>query len=523
VEGGCTLFDVEMPQLGESVTEGTVTKWYKNVGELVKVDEVLFDVSTDKVDTEVPSPATGILDKILIQEGETVDVGTVLAVIAPTNSESHSVDIESSTVGSKTDNLLLPSEVSSQANVATESKDSSEAVNKNSSTDEKDQNLTSLNVTNALKLNMPVDGVEAVPPPPPPPQPVDIGSLEQSYRTSSESSSKYIASPIVRNLMKDNGVLLQDVEATGFGNRVTVDDVKRAIEERSIQRISDVSTSNTVKDNVAILTTDQNLSVKKTSRDDTMSNNLKLTDRQANYPGTNGEDEYIEFNNIRRITAEHMIQSKHTAPHSSIIAEVDFELVEKAKSSFADHHLIGQDVHLTYLPFVARATIEALKLYPNLNASVTEDGLVIHKHINLGFGVDLDSNGLIVPVIHDADRLSVIGLGAAIFDLAYRARNKKLSVDELVGGTFTITNTGPYHTLLTLPIINQPEVGILATDSIKRRPVVLSNNGEELIGIHSTGLIGITFDHRAVDGAYSARFISTVAEIIATHDWVGEL
>ncbi len=460
------MANVEMPQLGESVTEGTVIKWYKSPGDQVALDEPLFDVSTDKVDTEVPSPASGILEKILIEEGETVDVGTLLAIISD----------------------------STEGTVTTDS---------DTQSDKNSQNLTNL-ASDTLKLNIPVGGVEAVPPPPPPPKPVLNSEVSEFVTDIQSSDQKHITSPLVRNLLKQNEINLDEITATGFGNRVTIDDVKVAIQRRD-NSDSTVSSHQEqrpfIKDNVVSVTKNGNLSPS---------------------PDSN-VTEFIEFNNIRRLTAEHMVQSKRIAPHSTIVVEVDFEAVEHAKNNLSHKHSIGQDVHLTYLPFVAKATIEALKLFPKLNSSVVDNGLVVHRHINLGFGVDLNFEGLVVPVIHDADQFSVTGLASAIVDLSTRARGKKLSVDELVGGTFTISNPGPYHTLLTIPIINQPEVGILATDSIRRKPVVVNSGTEEFIGIHSVGLIGVTFDHRAVDGAYAAKFVATISEIISSHDWDSEI
>ncbi len=477
-----------MPQLGESVTEGTIIKWYKKVGDSVSVDEVLFDVSTDKVDTEVPSPAGGVVEKILIDEGETVEVGTILAVISDSIESDGSINSVSDT------------------------------ANRNQFSENKNGGMMTNVVETPLKLNMPVGGVEAVPPPPPPPKPVfTSNSSEQSsavelnqkfvdsgnLNNNAPSDEKHVVSPIVRNLMADNRISLDEVSPTGIGNRITLDDVKAAVLARSANGSIG---SKLVKDNVV-----------------TKPGSLVTPFGAKSVGSSIADDEFVEFNNIRRLTADHMLQSKHVAPHSSIITEVDFEAVEKARHDLSHKHSIGQEVHLTYLPFVARATVEALKMFPKLNASVAENGLIIHKHINLGFGVDLNFEGLVVPVIHDADQYSVTGLASVIFDLASRARSKKLSVDELVGGTFTISNPGPYHTMLTIPIINQPEVGILATDSVKRKAVVVDSGTEEYIGIHSIGLIGITFDHRAIDGAYAAKFVSTIADMLSSHDWDGEI
>lgn len=236
------------------------------------------------------------------------------------------------------------------------------------------------------------------------------------------------------------------------------------------------------------------------------------------------DDQVVPFSNIRRRTAEHTVRSKATSPHTLVVTEADFEAVERVRAARGPRFQEEEGFSLTYLPFVARAVIEALKHWPHLNASVGDDSLVVHRRIHLGIAVDLNFEGLVAPVVHDADALSVRGLARAIRDLAVRARSKQLSPDDLAGGTFTITNPGPYGTLLTGPIINQPQVAILSTDTVRRRPVVATlPDGSEAIVIHSVGLLSLTWDHRAVDGAYAAAFLHEVAELVATHDWSREL
>jgi 2-oxoglutarate dehydrogenase E2 component (dihydrolipoamide succinyltransferase) len=207
-----------------------------------------------------------------------------------------------------------------------------------------------------------------------------------------------------------------------------------------------------------------------------------------------------------------------------MVIDADFEGVERARRMLRESFLVEEGFSLTYLPFVAKAVVEALRAYPNLNASVEDDSLIIHHRINLGIAVDLDLSGLIVPVIKDADSLGVRGLARAVHDLATRARTRKLSADDISGGTFSISNPGPYGTLVTAPIINQPQVAILSMDGVKRRPVVVSaEDGTEAIAVHSVGMLGVSWDHRAVDGAYIAAFLRRLADIIGTRDWVSEL
>jgi 2-oxoglutarate dehydrogenase E2 component (dihydrolipoamide succinyltransferase) len=235
-------------------------------------------------------------------------------------------------------------------------------------------------------------------------------------------------------------------------------------------------------------------------------------------------DQIVPFSNMRRRTAEHMVRSKATSPHAFIAKEVDFESVERVRSASGERFKAEEGFTLTYLPFVARAAVEALRDFPLLNASVVDDALLVHAEINLGIAVDLNHEGLIVPVIQRAEEVTLRGIARRIRDLAERARSRKLNADDIAGGTFSITNDGPFGTYFTVPIINQPQVAILATDGIARRPVVVAQpDGSESIAIHSTGVLGVSWDHRAVDGAYVSLFLARVAELLGTRDWAAEL
>jgi pyruvate dehydrogenase E2 component (dihydrolipoamide acetyltransferase) len=235
-------------------------------------------------------------------------------------------------------------------------------------------------------------------------------------------------------------------------------------------------------------------------------------------------DLVVPFSNMRRRTAEHMVRSKTTSPHAFIANEVDFESVERIRRQWGERFKEEEGFSLTYLPFIARAAVESLREYPNLNASVADGALIIHQEINLGIAVDLDHEGLIVPVVHRAEEVTLRGVARRVHELADRARTRQLTADDITGGTFSITNDGPFGTMFTVPIINQPQVAILATDGIKRRPVVVTlEDGAESIAIHSTGVIGMSWDHRAVDGAYVSSFLRRVADLLATRDWATEL
>jgi pyruvate dehydrogenase E2 component (dihydrolipoamide acetyltransferase) len=240
--------------------------------------------------------------------------------------------------------------------------------------------------------------------------------------------------------------------------------------------------------------------------------------------GTTPRDEVVPFTNIRRRTAEHMVRSKATSAHTLMVKEIDYERVEQVRRSQGERFKAEEGFSLTYLPFAARAAVEALEGFPHLNSSVGDDALIVHHDVNLGIAVDLDNEGLIVPVVHNAEELNLRGMARRIRDLADRARNKRLSLDDISGGTFSITNAGPFGTLITGAIINQPQVAILSTDGVARKPVVVElPDGTESIAIHSVGLVAMTFDHRAVDGAYVARYLSRLSEILNDRDWAGEL
>jgi pyruvate dehydrogenase E2 component (dihydrolipoamide acetyltransferase) len=235
-------------------------------------------------------------------------------------------------------------------------------------------------------------------------------------------------------------------------------------------------------------------------------------------------DQVVPFSNMRRRTAEHMVRSKATSPHAFIANEVDFESVERVRKAWGERFKAEEGFALTYLPFVARAAVEALRDFPLLNASVVDDSLLVHAEVNLGIAVDLSHEGLIVPVIHRAEEVTLRGVARRIRDLAERARGRQLNADDIAGGTFSITNDGPFGTYFTVPIINQPQVAILATDGIARRPVVVTQaDGSESIAIHSTGILGVSWDHRAVDGAYVSLFLAKVSELLGSRDWAAEL
>jgi 2-oxoglutarate dehydrogenase E2 component (dihydrolipoamide succinyltransferase) len=219
-----------------------------------------------------------------------------------------------------------------------------------------------------------------------------------------------------------------------------------------------------------------------------------------------------------------MVRSKATSAHTGVVCEVDYSAVERTRTSHKDAFKASEGTSLTYLPFISRAVIDALSEFPHMNASVGDDELVVHHYVNLGIAVDLNFEGLLVPVVRDADGKRLRALARETADLANRARSKRLSVDELAGGTFTLTNAGPFGTFMTIPVINQPQIAIMSTDGVKKRPVaVVLPDGSDAVAIHPVGLLALSFDHRAVDGAYASAFLARVKEILETRDWDQEL
>jgi 2-oxoglutarate dehydrogenase E2 component (dihydrolipoamide succinyltransferase) len=316
---------------------------------------------------------------------------------------------------------------------------------------------------------------------------------------------------MVRRLLTDNGIDPASVAGTGIGGRITREDVLNVLDTRGGQAAPGQSVA-VPPAPVQPPPPPPPPSVSVESRPSSMAAVPASTER------------VVPFSNVRRRTAEHMVRSKSTSPHAFIASEVDFENVERVRKAEGARFRAEEGFSLTYLPFVARASVEALREFPNLNASVAEDSLIVHTQINLGIAVDLDYEGLIVPVVHRAEEVTLRGVARRIRDLADRARTRQLVADDISGGTFSITNDGPFGTYFTVPIINQPQVAILATDGVKRRPVVITQpDGSESIAIHSVGVLGMSWDHRAVDGAYVSSFLARVADLLNTRDWAAEL
>ena len=457
------MADVTLPQLGETVTEGTITRWFKKVGDTVALDEPLFEVSTDKVDTEVPSPIAGVLLEIRVNEGDTVEVGAVIGVVGDAGAAAPAAPAAAPEPA-----VTLPS-VERSGDSAPHGAAPAPAA------------------------------PAAAPEPAPAPAPVPAPAAAPAASLGSD----IVLSPVVRRLISDNGLDVSRITGTGPGGRITRDDVLAVIEKGGAKAAPAAAPAAVPAAAPA-------------------ASHTPAAPRPTVTAGA--RDEVIALSRIRQATGSHMVMSKGVSPHAFSVVEVDFANVDATRNRVKDEFKSSEGFSLTYLPFITRAVVDALADFPHMNASVGDDQLVVHRYIDLGIAVDLDYQGLLVPVVRDAETKRLRAISREINDLASRARSRRLSPDEITGGTFTITNNGSAGSVLTMPIINQPQVAILSTDAIVKKPVVVNvPGGGESIAIHPVGNLAMAWDHRAFDGAYAAGFLSRIKEILETRDWSSEV
>ena len=495
------MADITLPQLGETVTEGTITRWFKKVGDAVAADEPLFEVSTDKVDTEVPSPVAGTLTEIRVNEGETVSVGTVIAVVGAANSAPTS----------------QPAPVVAPAPVAQVAPAPQPAP---------------------APAPAPVAQVAPAPAPAVQTQPIRAAQPVASVATAtrapiSATASNKLLSPVVRRLVSDHGIDVNSLVGTGPGNRITREDVLDYIDKNGSAPqnvapvvVTPVAPAPVVATPVAPAPVAPPAPVVEAPK---VAAPAPQPAQQPAPPApklTQGSERetVIPLTKIRKLTAAHMIMSQAVSAHAFSVVEVDYANVDATRSEVKDQWKQSEGFTLTYLPFIARAIVDALAEYPNLNASIEADKLVVHNYVDLGIAVDLEFQGLLVPVVRSADDKRLRAIAREISDLATRARTRKLTPDEIQGGTFTISNNGSAGSVLTMPIINQPQVAIMSTDAIVRKPVVARlSDGSESIAIHPVGNLAMSWDHRAFDGAYAAGFLAKVKRVLETQDWSAEI
>jgi len=429
--------DVVMPQMGESIAEGTVSKWLKQVGDKVDRDEPLLEISTDKVDAEIPSPAAGVLVEILAKEGDTVPVNAVIARIGAEGADAKSAPAAPPAASAPEPAPPAPAAEAPQT------------------------------TSNQQPATEPAE---------------NVSSLEERRRTKS--------SPLVRKIAKENDVDISEIAGTGISGRVTKNDILDFLQQPKPAAASQPAPASTPPEPAP----------------------------QARAPRP--QPQFAEGQNVRlepltvmrKKIAHHMVQSKQTSAHVHTVFEIDFTNVEKLRRQHKESYA-QRGVKLTYMPFIVQAVISGLREFPILNASMDETNVVYHREINIGIAVSLDW-GLIVPVLKHADELNVLGASRAINDIGDRARAKKLTPDDVQGGTFTITNPGIYGGLFGLPIINQPQVAILGVGGIKKRPMVVETKDGDFIAIRSMCYFSLGFDHRLIDGAIADQFMAHVKETI---------
>ncbi|MDA8292768.1 MAG: dihydrolipoamide acetyltransferase family protein [Actinomycetota bacterium] len=484
------MTQIEMPQLGETVTEGTITAWRVAPGGTVAAGDVLFEVSTDKVDSEVPSPVAGVLAEVLVPVGETVPVGAVLAVVedeavsAVVEDEAVSAVVEDEAVSARQE-LTAPTPASEHTGEA------------------------------AGRPNLAAGAPVAPELPARPP----------------------IASPIVRRLASRNGLDLSTLVGTGPSGRVTRSDVERAI-DGAAGAAPAPNHDGTAWSGVAATAPTPSMPLPVPQAPSPVGATPAASPvgatpaaspvgatPEADLSGLLHDGDVVEpLNAVRQITAARMATSKSTSPHVMTAVEVDYEAVERVRRSARDRFRQEEGFALTYLPFICCSLASTLRQYPRLNASFAGDRLVLHRHVDIAVAVDLDHDGLVAPVVRGADDKRVRALAREVADLAARARSRRLSPDELTGGTFTVSSSGSFGTFMVMPVINQPQVAILSTDGIARRPVVVTDeNGDESIAIHSVGMLVLSWDHRAFDGAYAAAFMRDLKADLERRDWSAEL
>ena len=453
--------DVIMPQMGESIAEGTISRWMKKVGDPIKRDEPIFEISTDKVDAEIPAPTAGTLAEILVQEGQTVAVQAIVARI-----ETEAGAVAPAPAAATAAPTPAPASAPAQAQAA------------------------------PAAPAAPTPPARATTAPAPPPQ---VTAPRQGNGAESlEERLRRRSTPLVRKIAAEHGLDISTIAGSGMAGRVTKNDVLSYIEAPPAAPAPVPAPLAAPAPAPAL---------------------APAASAPAAVPGYPAADAWEgdrtePWSRIRKLTAEHMIMSRRTSAHVATFFEIDYSRVAtlraKKKAEYAD-----RGVNLTFLAFIAKAVADSLRKHPVVNAAVGNEATIYRRDINLGIAVALDW-GLIVPVIKHADELSMLGLARSISDLADRARSKKLSPDEVQKGTFTITNPGVFGSMIGIPIINQPQVAILAVGSITKQPAVMTADGMDTLGIRTKGMLSLSFDHRVVDGSDADKFMADVKKSIET-------
>ena len=463
--------DVVMPQMGSSVTEGTISRWLKQVGDTVQADETIVEISTDKVDTEVPSPTAGVVMELLVAEGVTVDVGTCIAVL--------STDL-SATPSAAAPVAAPPAEVAAPVEAA------------------------------------PVAAapVEAAP---------VAAAPEPVTQLPTSGEDRAFVSPVVARMVAEHQLDITQIAGTGRGGRVTKKDVENFLAARASGGgyAAPMAEPTAVAPPAAAapVATPPAAAPPVAAPPAAAPTPAAPAAAVAAAPAGNGEEIYT-FSRVRQVTAKHMRESIETAAHVTQVWEVDLGRVTDIRNRLKPKFKNDYGVSLSFLPFIMRATVDAMAAWPWMNAEIRENDAIIKRYVNLGMAVSVDDGkGLMVPAIKNAETLNLLGLAQAVADLAVRGRSKKLTIDDLTGGTFTITNPGVFGSLYGTPILPVGQVGILDTGAIVRRPMVVEGpDGSEAIAIRPMMYLSISYDHRLVDGAYASQFMAQIRTNLQTWD-----
>ncbi len=478
--------EVVMPQMGESIAEGTITRWLVKVGDKVERDQPLFEISTDKVDAEIPSPAAGTLLEIRNKEGETVPVNQVVALIGEAGEQPGAGAPAQAPAPAPQPEAPAPAVTETQREETAR-----EGAPQPMSPESQPQPRTEAATTPGEQAVEAADRQE-----------------KEGGEAGLEDRLRKFSSPLVRNIAAKEGVNLEDVQGTGAQGRVTKDDITKHLEQRQ----------------AAPAAAPQPAAPAPAPAPAPAAAPAGQRPLPAGFhvPAyTQSENVEIEpMSKIRQITAAHMTYSKATSAHVSTVFHIDFSKVHKARMRAKDGFLKKEGTKLTYMPFIFKAVATALKAHKTVNASIDGTNIVYKKDINIGMAVDIPGRGLLVPVIRNADQLSLVGLAKTANDLADRARSKKLKPEETQGGTFTITNPGVFGSLFGTPVINQPQVAILGIGAIEKRPIVVEDeDGNDSLVIKTMSYFGISYDHRLVDGADADRFMIDVKKVLEEGTW----
>ena len=483
--------EVVMPQMGESIAEGTIVRWMKKVGDTVDRDEPLFEISTDKVDAEIPSPAAGIVSEIRVKEGETVPVNSVVAVIGSASAAaSPSAPAAEAPPPAAAPATAVPAREPDAPAAATAPEPPRASPQADGSTTAaappKEQAPAAPSGHYHERQDLPPAARQSPAAPPPPVEGRAPTAAGEGRAASTEDAIRERSSPLVRKIAKEHNIDISRLRGTGIAGRVTKDDILAYIAQQG-----------------ATAGRQQGRARQEAREEPALQEGGKA----------GGASDHVEkMSPMRKRIAEHMVASRRTSAHVHSVFEVNFTRVAAIREAKkGDFERAG--VKVTYLSFIIKAAVEALRTVPIVNASVDGETIVYHKPINLGIAVALDW-GLIVPVIKNADEKNLVGISRAVADLANRARNKQLKPDEVAGGTFTVTNPGVFGALFGMPIINQPQVAILGVGNVEKRPVVV----DDAIAIRPMAYLTLGYDHRVIDGAVADQFMSTLKKTLENWD-----